>query len=270
MKSEPDGSCCFLLFGQNIPYDTLMEELDVSTVRDVEDILIDTIYSVRDTLFVFGCRELVSFQVVTVLCLFVCLLLPGGRCQGLIQGKLDQKLRCFVVKYAVGRDTHDEGVDEMIEKLISWKKQSANMYGKIGTILRYALLSANVCSRTLPNALLLAGPAWRRNKSKKKRPTKRVCAPRWKLAQVSVARALHLVVRTFVKATISVITQTLQVDEGTLFTISCSMYTCILLRHEPTNDVVCCQRTIQVASTHDGSQRPNVIRASVLPLLRDV
>ncbi|KAI9916575.1 hypothetical protein PsorP6_018056 [Peronosclerospora sorghi] len=29
---------------QNIPYDTLMQDLDVSTVREVEDIIIDTIY----------------------------------------------------------------------------------------------------------------------------------------------------------------------------------------------------------------------------------
>ncbi|CAI5711621.1 unnamed protein product [Hyaloperonospora brassicae] len=87
---------------KNIPYDTLMQELDVSTVREVEDILIEAIYS------------------------------------GLIQGKLDQKLRCFVVKYAVGRDTHDEGVDEMIEKLTNWKKRSAEIYGKIDTILSLA------------------------------------------------------------------------------------------------------------------------------------
>jgi hypothetical protein len=37
----------WFLAGQNIPYDTLMQDLGVSTVREVEDILIDTIYSVR-------------------------------------------------------------------------------------------------------------------------------------------------------------------------------------------------------------------------------
>jgi len=40
--------------------------------------------------------------------------------QGLIQGKLDQKSRHFVVKYAVGRDTHHGDIDSMIEKLSSW------------------------------------------------------------------------------------------------------------------------------------------------------
>ncbi|KAI9922228.1 hypothetical protein PsorP6_000487 [Peronosclerospora sorghi] len=37
---------------QNIPYDTIMQDLGVSTEREVEDIIIDTIYSlhVADTL----------------------------------------------------------------------------------------------------------------------------------------------------------------------------------------------------------------------------
>ncbi|CAI5729758.1 unnamed protein product [Peronospora destructor] len=87
---------------KNVPYDTLMQDLGVSTIREVEDILIDTIYS------------------------------------GLIQGKLDQKLRCFVIKYAVGRDTHHEDVDDMIRKLINWKKQSAEICEKINTILSFA------------------------------------------------------------------------------------------------------------------------------------
>ncbi|KAI9980122.1 hypothetical protein PInf_026789 [Phytophthora infestans] len=87
---------------KNIPYDTLMQDLDVSTVREVEDILIDTIYS------------------------------------GLIQGKLDQKLRCFVVKYAVGRDTRHEYIDDMIQKLTTWKEQSVEICEKINTILTLA------------------------------------------------------------------------------------------------------------------------------------
>ncbi|KAI9906861.1 hypothetical protein PsorP6_004414 [Peronosclerospora sorghi] len=84
---------------KNIPYDTLVQDLGVSTVREVEDILIDTIYS------------------------------------GLTQGKLDQKSRCFVVKYAVGRDTRHEDVDDMIQKLTNWKTQSAEICEKINTIL---------------------------------------------------------------------------------------------------------------------------------------
>ncbi|ETL84409.1 hypothetical protein F441_16340 [Phytophthora nicotianae CJ01A1] len=87
---------------KNIPYDTLIQDLGVSTVREVEDILIDTIYS------------------------------------GLVQGKLDQKSRCFVVKYAVGRDTRHEDIDDMIQKLSNWKAQSAEICEKINTILTLA------------------------------------------------------------------------------------------------------------------------------------
>ncbi|RLN87385.1 hypothetical protein BBJ28_00021469 [Nothophytophthora sp. Chile5] len=90
----------------NIPYDTLMAGLDVSTVRELEDILIDTIYSVR-------------------------------------WRKLDQKSRCFVVKYAVGRDTHHGDIDSMIEKLTSWKAESAEICDKINTILRFNALPVN-------------------------------------------------------------------------------------------------------------------------------
>ncbi|ETK77732.1 hypothetical protein L915_16056 [Phytophthora nicotianae] len=87
---------------KNIPYDTLIQDLGVSTVREVEDILIDTIYS------------------------------------GLVLGKLDQKSRCFVVKYAVGRDTRHEDIDDMIQKLSNWKAQSAEICEKINTILTLA------------------------------------------------------------------------------------------------------------------------------------
>ncbi|TYZ64896.1 hypothetical protein PybrP1_001119 [[Pythium] brassicae (nom. inval.)] len=85
-----------------VPYDVLMEELDVATVRELEDILIDTIYS------------------------------------GLVQGKLDQKSRSFVVKYAVGRDTQDEDIDEMIAKLVSWRNESAAICATINDILAFA------------------------------------------------------------------------------------------------------------------------------------
>ena len=63
-------------------------------------------------------------------------MLPGCYVQGLLQGKLDQKSRCFVVKYAVGRDTQQEDVDGMIQALTHWKMQSAEICEKINTILR--------------------------------------------------------------------------------------------------------------------------------------
>ncbi|KAI9910193.1 hypothetical protein PsorP6_010702 [Peronosclerospora sorghi] len=82
---------------QNIPYDTLMHDLGVSTVPEVKDILIDTIYSVRLT----HISEIALF-----------------RCE-----------------YAVGRDTRHEDVDNMIQKLTNWKMQSVEICEKINTIL---------------------------------------------------------------------------------------------------------------------------------------
>lgn len=57
--------------------------------------------------------------------------------QGLVQGKLDQKSRSFVVKYAVGRDTQDEDIDQMIAKLVRWKTESAAIRSTINDILAY-------------------------------------------------------------------------------------------------------------------------------------
>ncbi|KAI9922581.1 hypothetical protein PsorP6_001272 [Peronosclerospora sorghi] len=95
-----------MLAAQNIPYDTLMQDLGVLTVRKVEDILIDTIYSVRLTLI----SEIAL-------------------------------LRC---EYAVGHETHHEDVDDMIKNLSNWKTQSDEICEKINTILTslsYIILS---------------------------------------------------------------------------------------------------------------------------------
>lgn len=54
-----------------------------------------------------------------------------------MQGKLDQKARAFVVKYAVGRDTQDEDIDAMIAKLASWRTESAAICATINDILAY-------------------------------------------------------------------------------------------------------------------------------------
>ncbi|GLD91543.1 hypothetical protein PINS_up000076 [Pythium insidiosum] len=87
---------------KRVPYDVLSQELDVTTVRELEDIVIDTIYS------------------------------------GLIQGKLDQQSKLLIVKYAVGRDIKDTDIDLMIEKLTKWKKESVTICSKIDSILNHA------------------------------------------------------------------------------------------------------------------------------------
>ncbi|TMW60542.1 hypothetical protein Poli38472_000584 [Pythium oligandrum] len=85
-----------------VPYETLMKELDVTTIRELEDILIDTIYS------------------------------------GLVQGKLDQKSKSLIVKYAVGRDTQNADVDLMIEKLTNWQIEATTICERINSILSHA------------------------------------------------------------------------------------------------------------------------------------
>ncbi|DBA01322.1 TPA: hypothetical protein N0F65_001827 [Lagenidium giganteum] len=82
-----------------VPYTTIMKALDVSSVREMEDVVIDSIYS------------------------------------GLMQGKLNQKSQCFAVKYAIGRDTEDTDIDVMIAKLSKWKLESATICDHIDTIL---------------------------------------------------------------------------------------------------------------------------------------
>ncbi|CAL9080060.1 unnamed protein product [Musa textilis] len=65
-----------------LPYDQLMEELDVSNVRELEDFLINE-------------------------CMYA----------GIVRGKLDQLRRCFEVQFAAGRDLRPEQLDNMIQTL---------------------------------------------------------------------------------------------------------------------------------------------------------
>lgn len=99
-----------------VPYSVLMEGLDVPTVRELEDILIETIYSVSVSLS--SLCERATWNVSDSEW-FVCAV------KGLLQGKLDQKSQSFVVKYAVGRDTQNEDIDSMIAKLTSWYEMSS-------------------------------------------------------------------------------------------------------------------------------------------------
>jgi len=65
-------------------YSMLMEELEVKDVRDLEDLIIDTIYI------------------------------------GLIKGKLDQKKQVFEVEFAIGRDIGPDDVNQMLNSIQSW------------------------------------------------------------------------------------------------------------------------------------------------------
>ncbi|XP_042065443.1 COP9 signalosome complex subunit 7-like isoform X1 [Salvia splendens] len=75
-----------------LPYDTLMQELDVANVRQLEDFLIND-------------------------CMYV----------GIVRGKLDQLRRCFEVQFAAGRDLRPGQLGGMIQTLSNWLSTSENL-----------------------------------------------------------------------------------------------------------------------------------------------
>jgi COP9 signalosome complex subunit 7 len=70
--------------GKCIPYEKLLQELDIKNVRDLEDLIIEAIYA------------------------------------DIIHGKLDQKNKQFEIDYAIGRDIKKAGVTEIIASLQDW------------------------------------------------------------------------------------------------------------------------------------------------------
>jgi len=71
-----------------LSYRALQDALDVSSVRDLEDLIIDCVY------------------------------------QGLIQGKLDQRKNAFEVQWVMGRDLGPTEVDDMMKTLELWVNTS--------------------------------------------------------------------------------------------------------------------------------------------------
>ncbi|XP_047341495.1 COP9 signalosome complex subunit 7 isoform X1 [Impatiens glandulifera] len=86
-----------------LPYDVLMQELDVSNVRELEDFLINE-------------------------CMYA----------GIVRGKLDQLRRCFEVQFAAGRDLRPVQVDTMIETLANWLNTSDELLVSIHDKIRWA------------------------------------------------------------------------------------------------------------------------------------
>lgn len=76
---------------KSIPYETLMQELEVNSVREVEDLLIDCIYG------------------------------------GLLQGKLDQQAGQLEVHYCIGRDIHPSEIQSMCDMLGQWHQNSVEL-----------------------------------------------------------------------------------------------------------------------------------------------
>ncbi|XP_078615797.1 COP9 signalosome complex subunit 7b-like [Branchiostoma floridae x Branchiostoma japonicum] len=67
-----------------IPYSTLLQELDMKNLRELEDLIIETVYA------------------------------------DIIGGKLDQKNQQLEVDYAIGRDIRPEAIEEIVNTLQEW------------------------------------------------------------------------------------------------------------------------------------------------------
>ncbi|KAA8520444.1 hypothetical protein F0562_014700 [Nyssa sinensis] len=86
-----------------LPYDVLMQELDVTNVRELEDFLINE-------------------------CMYV----------GIVRGKLDQLRRCFEVQFAAGRDLRPGQLGSMIQTLTNWLNTSDNLLISIQEKIKWA------------------------------------------------------------------------------------------------------------------------------------
>lgn len=85
-----------------IPYATLLQQLDIANLRELEDLIIECIY------------------------------------QELIKGKLDQKTKQLEVDFAIGRDIPREKIDHMMNVLSNWVQRSELMLKSIMESVDYA------------------------------------------------------------------------------------------------------------------------------------
>ncbi|KAL2491272.1 COP9 signalosome complex subunit 7 [Abeliophyllum distichum] len=86
-----------------LPYDVLIQELDVTNVRELEDFLIND-------------------------CMYV----------GIVRGKLDQLRRCFEVQFAAGRDLRPGQLGSMIQTIANWLSTSDNLLVSIQEKIKWA------------------------------------------------------------------------------------------------------------------------------------
>ncbi|TYK24720.1 cop9 complex subunit 7a [Cucumis melo var. makuwa] len=86
-----------------LAYDQLMQELDVTNVRELEDFLINE-------------------------CMYA----------GIVRGKLDQLRRCFEVQFAAGRDLRPGQLGNMIRTLSNWLTTSDNLLVSIQEKIKWA------------------------------------------------------------------------------------------------------------------------------------
>jgi len=89
---------------KSIPYALLQKELEISEVRELEDVIIDAIY------------------------------------QGIIQGKLDQKTKHLHVEFAMGRDLKPDSLEHMLAVLTQWSSQAELLLKNIKEKVNHANL----------------------------------------------------------------------------------------------------------------------------------
>ncbi|CAN1145956.1 COP9 signalosome complex subunit 7 [Linum perenne] len=100
-----------------LPYDQLMQELDVTNVRELEDFLInECMYAVGIPSAAFLLYEH----------------------QGIVRGKLDQLRRCFEVQFAAGRDLRPGQLGNMLHTLSDWLTTSDNLLVTIQEKIKWA------------------------------------------------------------------------------------------------------------------------------------
>jgi COP9 signalosome complex subunit 7 len=85
-----------------IPYDVLQKQLEIAELRELEDLIIESIY------------------------------------QGIIQGQLDQRNRQLEVEHALGRDLKPNAIGSMIEILTSWSAQSDDLLRQVKEKISHA------------------------------------------------------------------------------------------------------------------------------------
>jgi len=85
-----------------IPYTVLLQQLDIPNVRELEDLIIDSIY------------------------------------QGVIKGKLDQKFKQLEIDFAIGRDIRPGQVAQMMAILAAWGNRSDAVLNAINQRITYA------------------------------------------------------------------------------------------------------------------------------------
>ena len=99
IKLKKLSAVTFAAQSKILAYDVLMRELEISSVRELEDLLIECIYA------------------------------------GLISGRLDQQAACLEVFSAAGRDVHPKEIAAMSATLVEWHRNATGLMANVSSQL---------------------------------------------------------------------------------------------------------------------------------------